>query len=314
MLPDVAGGCRGCPGAVLSGAVRGFRGLPAAAAGASGHRAGDAERLDPCGDGAELLARDLLERRTGGVAVERVDHHLPRANLADEPQPGCDLLLGGVVDARSVALAAQEHRLDDELPLEELHLLHDARHAVVGALRVVHQPRRGVEGRVELQDVVVHTAQGAAHLLAVELRGVRENRDPRRGAQLVAQAERVVDNLLEAGVERRLAVAGEGDDVGRRAVGDHAAERRPEVVVHLLAGVEAARTGVFGIPAAFAVDAVEAAELRLDGEQVDSQREAEPSRVDGAEDDVVIERSHTAKISNFRENAPRNTSFMLAEN
>lgn len=148
----------------------------------------------------------------------------------------------------------------------------------------------------------------------MELRGVREDRDPCRGAQLVAQTERIVDNLLEVGVERRLAVSGEGDDVGRRAVGHHAAERRCEVLMHRLPGVEAPGSGVLGIPAAFAVDAVETAEFRFDGEQVDSQREAEPPRVDGAEDDVVIECSHAAKLPNFRENAPRNTSFMLAEN
>ena len=45
--------------------------------------------------------------------------------------------------------------------------------------------------------------------------------------------------------------------------------------------------GMLGIPAAFAVDAVERAEFRLGGQEVDPQRESQPPRMYRAEDDVM---------------------------
>ena len=63
----------------------------------------------------------------------------------------------------------------------------------------------------------------------------------------------------------------------------------PEQAADVVAGVEPARSGVVGIPAAFAVDAVERTEFRLRGQQIDAQREAQPPRMHRAEDDVVIE-------------------------
>jgi len=77
-------------------------------------------------------------------------------------------------------------------------------------------------------------------------------------------------------MQGRLAVAGEGDDVGRRAVRHHAAQRRFELRADIFAGVESPSAGVFGVPAAFAVDAVERAEFRIGRQEVHPQRKAQP--------------------------------------
>ena len=222
-----------------------------------------------------------------GVAVERVDHHLLRADFGDEPEPGRDFLFGGVVDGLSAALPAQEHRLQNHAPVEAFHRFDDAPHRVGRALRVVHPPHRRVERRIEFEDVVVHAQQGAADAVAVDLRGVGEHRDLRRGAQRVAQGDRVADDGFEIGVHGRFAVAGEGDHVGRRGVGRHAPQGGFELRAHVLAAVEASSARVLGIPAALAVDAVERAEFRGEREQVDSQRKAQPPRMHRAEDNVV---------------------------
>ena len=254
---------------------------------ASGYGAGEAEGLDARGDGLQLLFGNFFERLAGGVAVERVDHHLPRTDFVDQLQPRRDLLFGGVVDGLAIARSPQEHRLQDHLPLEAFHLLDDAPDGVGRVLRVVHPPHRLVERRVEFEDVVVHAQQGLADAVAVDLRGVGEHRDFRRGAQRVAQGQRVADDGFEFGVQGRFAVAGEGDDIGRGAVGHHLPQGGFELGADLFAGVETARSGVFGVPAAFAVDAVERAEFRRRGQQVDPQREAQPPRVHRAEDDVM---------------------------
>ena len=249
--------------------------------------AGDAERFDARGDGLQLLFGDFFERRAGGVAVERVDHHLLRADFGDEPEPGRDFLFGGVVDGLSAALPAQEHRLQNHAAVEAFHRFDDAPHRVGRALRVVHPPHRRVERRIEFEDVVVHAQQGAADAVAVDLRGVGEHRDLRRGAQRVAQGDRVADDGFEIGVHGRFAVAGEGDHVGRRGVGHHAPQGGFELRAHVLAAVEASSARVLGIPAALAVDAVERAEFRGEREQVDSQRKAQPPRMHRAENNVV---------------------------
>ena len=146
-----------------------------------------------------------------------------------------------------------------------------------------------VECRVEFEDVVVDAHERAAHLFAADLRGVAQHGDLRRRAERVAQGERVADDGFELGMHRGFSVACEGDDVGRRAVGDHAPQRLFQQTRHVGAGIETAAPRMFGIPAAFAVDAVERTELRLGGQQVDAQRKPQPARVHGTENDVVVE-------------------------
>ena len=101
-----------------------------------------------------------------------------------------------------------------------------------------------------------------------------------------------------------VAVAGEGNHVGRGSVGRHAAQYGTELKAHLFAWIEPPPAGMVGVPAAFAVDAVERTEFRFGGQQIDAQRETEPPRVHRPEDDVVIERCHATKLRIKSEESP----------
>ena len=56
---------------------------------------------------------------------------------------------------------------------------------------------------------------------------------------------------------------------------------------------------MFGVPAAFAVDAVERTELGPGGQQVDAQRQTQSPRAHGPENDVGEKRCHDAKLAKF---------------
>ena len=112
----------------------------------------------------------------------------------------------------------------------------------------------------------------------------------------VAQRERIVDDGLEVGVERRFAVAGEGYNIGRRAGGAHAVERLGQHPSYILTGIEAARAAVVGIPTALAIDTVETAQLGFYGQEVYPQRQSQTARMHRPEDYVVIERCHGSDI------------------
>jgi len=91
----------------------------------------------------------------------------------------------------------------------------------------------------------------------VDLRGVGEHRDLRRGAQRVAQGDRVADDGFEIGVHV-------GSPLPAKVItsgGVESATMRRRVAsscrAHVLAAVEASSARVLGIPAALAVDAVE---------------------------------------------------------
>ena len=99
-------------------------------------------------------------------------------------------------------------------PLEPFHLFDRLTNRISRILRVVHAPDRCVESRIEFQNIVVYAQQGPPHVVAVELRGVRQHGDFGPGAQGVAQGKGVADDGLEVGMEGRLSVARESNDVG----------------------------------------------------------------------------------------------------
>ena len=76
-------------------------------------------------------------------------------------------------------------------------------------------------------------------------------------------------------MKRRLAITREGDNIGRRTLSHHAFERLRQHLAHIITAVEATLAGVFVIPATLTVYAIEATQLRLYGQQIDTQREAE---------------------------------------
>jgi hypothetical protein len=220
-----------------------------------------------------------------GLAVDRVDHHLLRGHLADQLQPGGHLRFGGVVHPAAVVHAAQEHRLHDQPSPEELHQPYRFCHAGASP-GLVDQAHRFVQRRIELEDVVVHLQQCAAHIVTADHRRVAQHRHLCRRTQLVAYGDRVGDDLLELRVHRRFSVAREGNHVGRRSCGGHLPQFRAQQRPHLFARVETGLEAMFA-PAAFAVDAVEVAKFVVGGQQVHPERQSESAAVHGTEDDAV---------------------------
>ena len=170
-------------------------------------------------------------------------------------------------------------------PPEELHQPYRFCHAGASP-RLVDQAHRFVQRRIELEDVVVHLQQCAAHIVTADHRRVAQHRHLCRRTQLVAYGDRVGDDLLELRVHRRFSVAREGNHVGRRSCGGHLPQFRAQQRPHLFARVETGLEAMFA-PAAFAVDAVEVAKFVVGGQQVHPERQSESAAVHGTEDDAV---------------------------
>ena len=143
------------------------------------------------------------------------------------------------------------------------------------------------DGAVELEDVLVDHAQGARHPPLVQAGGVAEHGHLALGRVLVAQGDGGLHYLLELRVHGGFAVAGEGDDVGQRVLLGHLAELVLELPGHLAGLGQAGGAGTLAVVARLAVEAVVGAHLAVVGHQVDSQREAQATRVDRSEHRVV---------------------------
>ena len=65
-----------------------------------------------------------------------------------------------------------------------------------------------------LKDVVIYATQSATHIGAVYLRSIREHRDLSLRTVLIAKGDGIGDDILKVGVQRRLTIAGKGDDIG----------------------------------------------------------------------------------------------------
>ena len=88
---------------------------------------------------------------------------------------------------------------------------------------------------------------------------------------MVAQPDRVVDNLCELRMTGRLSVASECQHVGQLSVIDHLPERLFQMLGYLLAlGEGKGRTVVF-IETTLTVDAVERTYFSVGRQQVDAQ-------------------------------------------
>ena len=193
----------------------------------AGDRAWDTERFDARGDRPEFGNGYFAKVLGRGVPVDRVDHYLTRSDFGDSCQPGRYFFFGGVVHRPPAVLAAQEHRLDNQPSVEAFHVLDRAGYRIVPA-RKIDLPHRGVECRIEFQDVVVHLQQGFAHLFPPDHRSVAEHRYFGFRAEFVARGDRIVDDGAELGMHRGFAVACEGDDVGRSSRSGHFEQFGPQ--------------------------------------------------------------------------------------
>ncbi len=245
-------------------------------------RAGNACSDDTVAYLVELLAGSLEQSLGRRFTVDGVDHHLLRSDVLDGLQPGSHIGLAGVVDRLACRYAAHKHGLDDDMSLEGLQTVDDEIH-VVGAVGMVHLHDVVRVDGVELQDVVVHSHEGVVHLLAVDHGGIAQHGDLRLGTVVVAQADGVVDDLSEVGMTGGLAVAGKGQHVGQLAIGRHLQQLLLQRLGHLAARGQGQGGAVVFVESAFAVDAVERAQLPISRQQVDAQRDAQSATVYGAE-------------------------------
>jgi hypothetical protein len=141
----------------------------------------------------------------------------------------------------------------------------------VVALRFVDELRSRCECRVEFENRVVDLAQRIAHTLAVELCGIAQDRDLCLGCKLIAQGYCIVDNRLEIGMHRRLAIASKCYHIGHSTLLAHLGKHRAQRLADILACIETRSLGtVVVIPATLTVDTVEVAQLRLEWQEIDS--------------------------------------------
>ena len=149
--------------------------------------------------------------------------------------------------------------MQDHSPLETLHLAHRTLDRIGRLLRFVHQLHGRIEGRVEFQNIVIDTLQRPAHRLTTNHRRIAQHRHSRRGAQLIAQNDRIVDNRLKLRMHRRLTITRKCDHIVGRTLVGHLAQLRRQHLAHHLSIVKSTRAAVVAIPAALAIDAVEIA-------------------------------------------------------
>ena len=173
----------------------------------------------------------------------------------------------------SAVVAAQEHGLNDEAALEFLEQFDDPGDGTV-VPGLVDMPHGGVDGGVEFEDIPVYAQQGFAYSFAVDHRGVAQHGDFGRGGVTVSEGEGGVDDPVEVGMHGGFAVPCEGDDVGQFPLFAHGFQLRFEGGNNFSVRIECA-FAVRSVPTAFAIDAVEVAELGGGGEQIHSQGGAE---------------------------------------
>ncbi len=91
----------------------------------------------------------------------------------------------------------------------------------------------------------------------------------------------------KAGIrEMRLAVSGKGDGIGGRNGFQFGPQQLPNIAARIEPPARTLR------PAAFAVDAIEVAQLRAHGQKIDPQRGAQPPRTNGPENHIAEKCSH----------------------
>ncbi len=239
-------------------------------------------------EGAHLVGRDLGQVLRRRRPVDGVGHHLARVEGADDVEHGADHLVVGRVETLvggDILIGrrdlTEEAPLEDEIAVELFERLDDPCY-VVARCRVVDASDKFVGRCVDFHDGVVDLAKGVEDLGDVDARGVAEDGNLGRGGKLVAERQGEVDDLGELRVERRFAVAGEGDGVDFYAVGVEVLEFVGEVVAYLFGRGELGVVAAVAVPAAFAVDAVEVAYFSFFREEVDAERGAESTAIDGS--------------------------------
>ena len=144
----------------------------------------------------------------------------------------------------------------------------------INRLRLIDEPESAVDGRIELENIVIYSAQCIGYVFVSHHCGVAEHRHLCFGIELVAQQQHVVNNFLEVRVQGRLAVAREGDNVELLAGGVHGAELGIQAILHIVACGYAGGALSLGVVSGFAIHAVERAYFPIVGHKVYAERDA----------------------------------------
>ena len=142
---------------------------------------------------------------------------------------------------------------------------------------------------VELQDVVVEVEKCFANLGPAYLCGVREDAHLGRRAIDVPDLTHPIDYFREIGVQGWLAVSGEGQYVGHYAFCLQFLEFAFKAIDHLVGRWQRILSPTFTVQAALAIDAVETAHFSTLRQQIDAERDAQPTAVDGSENRGIID-------------------------
>ena len=155
---------------------------------------------------------------------------------------------------------------------------------IVGAVGMIYLINISRIDGVEFQDIIIYPHQGIVYLLAVDHRGIAEYGDLCLRTVLVAQTDRIADDLCKMRMTGGLTVAGKGEDIGQLTVGNHLLQFGFKLLRDFFPGGEGERRTVVFIETTFAIDTVEGTDLAVGRQQVNAQRDAEAAAMDGAED------------------------------
>ena len=125
--------------------------------------------------------------------------------------------------------------------------------------------------------------------------GVGEHADLGIREILVAQPYGIFYDFGEMGIGRGFTVAGEGEHVGVGAISFHVLQLGFECSGYFFPCRHLQLGTVVGIETAFAIDAVEGADLSVGRKEIDAETDAETAAMDGPEDGRRIDnRAHNA--------------------
>lgn len=201
---------------------------------------------------------------------------------------GGDILFSGIVEVKAFVGPLHEHRLDDAMALEEFEACDLLLDIVVPSRPVYSSDIIGVDC-VELQDVVVEVQKRFANLRTAYLCGVREDAHLGGRAFPVANLPHFVDNLGEVRVKGRLSVPGKGQDVWNNPILLKFNEFAFQSPDHFFDGGQRVLCAAFFVQAAFAIDAVEAAHFTTFRQEIDAERNAQSTAVNGAENGGIVD-------------------------
>ena len=191
------------------------------------------------------------------------------------------------------------------MPVEGLEAVDD-QVDIIGAVGMIYLINISRIDGVEFQDIIIYPHQGIVYLLAVDHRGVAEYGDLRLRTVLVAQTDRIADDLCKMRMTGGLTVAGKGEDIGQLTVGNHLLQFGFKLLRDFFPGGEGERRTVVFIETTFAIDTVEGTDLAVGRQQVNAQRDAEAA--------AMYRPKNGRRINNCTHNGCKGTPFSRQKN